>query len=87
MLMVPQFFLAGVLTPIKVLPLYLDILSRISPMRYAVDLTRGSFYAGQPEYAKVVLHDPLVDLGIVALMFGLFLVVGVVLFVRSDWNR
>jgi hypothetical protein len=29
----------------------LDILSKISPLRYAVDLTRGIFYAGQPEYA------------------------------------
>lgn len=37
----PQFFLAGVFSPIKVLPLYLDILSRISPMRHAVDLARG----------------------------------------------
>ncbi|MBA3610305.1 MAG: ABC transporter permease [Rubrobacter sp.] len=37
----PQFFLAGVFSPIQVLPLPLDVLSRISPLRYAVDLTRN----------------------------------------------
>src|SRR5512140_294770 len=43
-LMLPQFFLAGVFNPIRSLPWYLDVLSRLSPMRYAVDLTRDSFY-------------------------------------------
>ena len=42
----PQFFLAGVFTPIKVLPPVLEFLSRISPLRYAMDLMRGVFYAG-----------------------------------------
>ena len=37
-IMLPQFFLAGVFNPIKVLPWYLELLSLISPMRYAVDL-------------------------------------------------
>ena len=45
----PQFFLAGVFSPIQVLPIYLDVLSRISPMRCAVDLTRNAFYRGRPE--------------------------------------
>ncbi len=31
--------LAEVVNPLRVLPIYLDILSRISPMRYAADLT------------------------------------------------
>ncbi len=86
-LMIPQFFLAGVFTPIKVLPFYLDILSRISPMRYAVDLARGVFYAGKPEYSKVILQDPLVNLAIIAAMFGVFLFAGVYLFVRGERNR
>ncbi|SRR5581483_7043759 len=86
-LTIPQFFLAGVFTPIKVLPAYLDILSRISPMRYAVDLARGLFYEGQPEYPKVVLQDPLTNLVIIAAMFGLFLVAGTFLFARSERNR
>lgn len=85
--MLPQFFLAGVFTPIRVLPLYLDVLSRISPMRYAVDLTRALFYAGQSEYAKVVVDEPVLNLAVMAGMFWLFLVVGTILFVRNERNR
>src|SRR5438270_572854 len=67
--MLPQFFLAGIFSPIKVLPPYLEALSRISPMRYAVDLARGAFYAGRPEYRRAVLDSPIVDLAVMAVMF------------------
>ena len=87
----PQFFLAGVFTPIQKLPIYLDILSRISPLRYAVDLTRTIFYVGHPDYAKVVLHGagtgPLANLAIIGISFTVFLVIGTTLFVRSERNR
>ncbi|HVH65356.1 MAG TPA: ABC transporter permease [Candidatus Acidoferrum sp.] len=85
--MLPQFFLAGIFNPIKVLPPYLDILSRIAPMRYAVDLARGAFYAGHPEFSKTVLDSPIVDLAVMAAMFAVFLVVGTALFVRNERNR
>ena len=39
--MLPQFFLAGIFNPIQHLPLPLDILSHLAPMRYAVDLLRA----------------------------------------------
>ena len=84
----PQFFLAGVFSPIKVLPLYLDVLSRISPMRYAVDLARGVFYTGRRnEYDSVVLASPLTNMGIIGAMFAVFLVLGTTLFVRRERNR
>ena len=87
----PQFFLAGVFTPIQRLPVYLDILSRISPLRYAVDLTRDIFYFGHPDYAKVVLHGagmgPLANLAIIGGIFTVFLMIGTTLFVRSERNR
>jgi ABC-2 type transport system permease protein len=86
-IMLPQFFLAGVFNPIKVLPPYLAILSLISPMRYAIDLARGVFYAGQPDYDKVVLQPPLVNLAIIVAMFAVFLVAGTFLFVRRERNR
>jgi ABC-2 type transport system permease protein len=85
--MLPQFFLAGVFNPIANLPWYLDLLSRISPLRYAVDLVRGVYYLGQPDYAKVVLEGPLVDLAITAVLFSVFLGVGTYLFVRGERNR
>ncbi len=86
-LIFPQFFLAGVFSPIRVLPWYIDILSRISPLRYAVDLSRNVFYAGQTDYDKVVLQGPLPNVAIVAGLFLVFLVIGTALFVRSERNR
>jgi ABC-2 type transport system permease protein len=86
-IMLPQFFLAGVFNPIRVLPPWLDLLSRIAPMRYAVDLARGVFYAGHPEYSEVVLAPPLVNLTVMAAMFVAFMVAGTFLFVRREQNR
>lgn len=85
--MLPQYFLAGVFNPIANLPWYLDLLSRISPLRYAVDLVRGAYYAGQPDYDKVVLEAPFVDLVVTAVLFSIFLGIGTILFVRSERNR
>ncbi|MFN2520567.1 MAG: ABC transporter permease [Candidatus Limnocylindria bacterium] len=83
----PQFFLAGVFNPIKVLPWYLELLSRISPMRYAVDFVRGLYYAGTPEYDAVVLTSPVENLAILAGLFVAFMAIGTVLFVRAERNR
>jgi ABC-2 type transport system permease protein len=85
--LLPQFFLAGVFNPIQFLPWYLDVLSRLSPMRYAVDLTRNAFYAGLPEYPRVVVDDLATNLGIMAIGFVAFMVVGTALFVRAEQNR
>jgi len=83
----PQFFLAGVFNPVKVLPLPLEILSRISPLRYAVDLTRGVFYAGTDEAPLVVLDPLSLNLLVVGGLFALFLVAGTAVFVRGERNR
>jgi ABC-2 type transport system permease protein len=56
-------------------------------MRYAVDLTRGIYYAGLPEYNQVVLLNPFINLVIMILGFTLFLVVGTLIFVRKEKNR
>ena len=86
-LIFPQFFLAGIFNPIKVLPWYLAPFSLISPMRYAVDLLRGVVYTGRPEYDKIVLFSPLTNLVVMAAMFTGFLVLGTALFVRQETNR
>lgn len=85
--MLPQFFLAGVFSPIRTLPFWLDIVSKLSPMRYAVDLTRGVFYLDHPDYSKVVLGSPFFNLAVMAAMFAAFLVLGTLLFVRGERNR
>lgn len=83
----PQFLLAGVFNPIRALPGYLEALSRIAPMRYAVDLVRSVYYLGSPERSRVVLDGFAVDAAVVAGLFGLFVVVGTALFVRNERNR
>jgi ABC-2 type transport system permease protein len=83
----PQFFLSGVFSPIKNLPPYLFLLSRISPMTYAVDFIRSLYYLGKPEYAKVVLYHPLTNLTIISIMFVLMLIWGTTNFVKTERNR
>jgi ABC-2 type transport system permease protein len=85
--MLPQLFLAGVFTPIDKLPWFLDLLSRLSPMRYAVDLTRAVFYQGLPEASEVVLTGIGLNLSLIAGLFAIFLVAGTYLFVRKEQNR
>jgi ABC-2 type transport system permease protein len=86
-IMLPQYILAGVFAPIKILPWYLETLSKLMPLRYAVDLIRGVYYAGQPEYALVTLNNPLFNLVVISAGFAVFLVAGTVLFVRRERNR
>lgn len=83
----PQLFLAGVFAPINILPPYLDLLSRLTPMRYTVDLTRAIFYRGLPEYSAVVVDTAFFNLIVIAASFVVFLVIGTWLFVRSEHNR
>jgi ABC-2 type transport system permease protein len=86
-LIFPQFFLAGVFSPIKNLPPYLYILSRIAPMTYAVDFMRSLYYQGSPEYSKIVLHSPLVNFVVITGYFLVFITVGTYLFIKNERNR
>ncbi len=86
-LIFPQFFLAGIFNPIKILPWYLAPLSLISPLRYAVDLMRGILYTGRPEYDRVVLFSPLTNLALMGALFVVLMAVGTAMFVRSETNR
>ncbi|GHO46503.1 ABC transporter permease [Ktedonospora formicarum] len=86
-LIFPQLLLSGVFLPIRSLPWYLDLIARIVPLRYAVDLVRGIFYIGRPEYSQVVLANPLLNLIVIAVLFVLCLVIGTILFVRGERNR
>ncbi len=86
-IMLPQFFLSGMFTPIRNLPPIVSFLSIISPMRYAVDFVRNAFYVGSPDYSKTVLASPYFNIGILVVLFVIFLVTGTLLFVRSERNR
>ena len=83
----PQYFLAGLISPINVLPWYLEVLSLASPMRYVIDLARGVVYAGSADYSRVVLLSPVTNAAVLALMFAGFMILGTALFVRRETNR
>jgi ABC-2 type transport system permease protein len=83
----PQYFLAGLISPINVLPWYLAVLSLLSPMRYVIDLARGVVFAGTPDYGRVVLFSPLTNVVVLLLMFAVFMVIGTTLFVRRETTR
>jgi ABC-2 type transport system permease protein len=85
--MLPQFFLAGVFNPIGHLPWYLDIVSHLAPMRYAIDLVRDVYYGGLPDVVQVPLEGAPVNIAIIGAMFVGFMLVGTTLFVRSERNR
>ena len=82
--MLPQFFLAGVFNPITNLPLPLDLLSRIAPMRYAVDLVRDFYFARTPNVAAASLPT---NLAVIVVEFAVFMIIGTAAFVRAERNR
>ncbi len=69
------------------LPPALELQSHISPMRYAVDLVRGVFYAGRDDATVAVLDTPAFNLGLMGLLFLVFLFVGTARFVRRETDR
>jgi ABC-2 type transport system permease protein len=91
LVILPQFFLAGVFSPVNKLPPLLNVLSHLSPLRYAVDLTRGAFYATSHAYAadypRIVLVGPVTNLAVLACLFAACLLVGTAQFVRAERNR
>lgn len=83
----PQFLLAGIFNPIDTLPPLLDAMSRLTPLRYAVDLARAVFYTGNPDRSSVVVDGFILDALVIASAFSVFLVAGTALFVRNERNR
>jgi len=85
--MLPQFFLAGVFSPIHDLPAPLAVLSALSPMRYAVEVTRNVFYGLQPDVPAPDIGAFAINVIVMVLSFLAFIAIGTVLFVRAERNR
>jgi ABC-2 type transport system permease protein len=85
--LLPQFFLAGVFNPIHGLPTPLAILSALTPMRYAVELTRNVLYGLQPDVPAPDMTPLPINAAVMVVLFVAFLVSGTFLFVRSERNR
>jgi len=85
--MLPQFFLAGVFSPIHDLPAPLAVLSALSPMRYAVEVTRNVFYGLQPDAPAPDIDAFPLNVTVIVVSFLAFIAIGTVLFVRAERNR
>lgn len=83
----PQMFLSGAIIPISNSTGILSVLSHAMPMTYCLDLVRAVVYAGTPEYASVVLFNPLVNFIAIAALTVICLIVGTFLFARSEKSR
>ena len=86
-IMLPQFFLSGVFLPVDKQKPFLSALSQLSPMRYAVDLIRGTFYMGRADEAEAVLKSVPFNLGLMTFLFVVFLVIGTTRFVKQETER
>jgi ABC-2 type transport system permease protein len=83
----PQMFLSGAIIPIGHSSGVLWVLSRCMPMTYCLDLVRSVVYAGTPEYGSVVLFNPAVNSIAIVGLTAAFLVIGTMLYARSEKNK
>lgn len=72
----PQFFLAGVFSPIQELPIVLKVISRIIPMTYIVDFIRNIYYYNLPELESVTINDIKFDFLIIIIYIVVFMILG-----------
>ena len=86
-LLLPQLFLAGVFNPIKSLPWYFEVLSRLSPLRYVVDLLRDVMYANRPHSLRSCCWAPRRTWRQSRSCSPSSMVAGTTLFVRRETNR
>ena len=86
-LIIPQYVLGGVLVPLGRVPLYLNVVAHVMPMRYVVELTRAAFYAGRPGYRQVVTGRPLTDAAVTAGLLLALMVTGAAVFGHRERTR
>ncbi|HEY8643456.1 MAG TPA: ABC transporter permease [Candidatus Dormibacteraeota bacterium] len=86
-LILPQYFLAGVIAPLRGAPPYLDLVSHAMPLRYPVDLVRAAFYAGTGGYQVAVAESPLLDLAVMAALFVILVPLGALVFEHRERSR
>jgi ABC-2 type transport system permease protein len=86
-LIIPQYVLAGVLVPLRGVAPWLNVVSLVMPLRYAVDLTRAAYYAGTPGYREAVVGSPVIDAVVTCGLAALFLAVGGLLFSYRERTR
>jgi ABC-2 type transport system permease protein len=77
-LVIPMWLLSGAFFPLRGLPGWMTVLTRVDPLTYAVDALRGIVYGKAPLAGALVAHsyalDVAVVIGFLVVMLGLALV-------------
>ena len=82
-----QMFLSGAMIPINNSTGVMAVISHAMPMTYCIDLARGLFYSGMPEYESTVMYAPTTNVIIIVAFTLVFFVAGTVNFVRTEKNK
>jgi ABC-2 type transport system permease protein len=76
-LVIPMWLLSGAFFPLRGLPGWMVVLTRVDPLTYAVDALRGIVYGRTPLAGALVAHSPALDvtvvMGFLVIMLGLAL--------------
>jgi ABC-2 type transport system permease protein len=83
----PQTFVSGILTPINNSSWWLSAIAHVAPLTYVVDFMRNMLSGSHPEYKALILYSPWVDLAIITVMGTVLVVIGTWAFVRSERTR
>jgi ABC-2 type transport system permease protein len=83
----PQTFVAGVLTPINASSWWLSLISHVAPLTYVIDFMRNMLALNHPEYKPLILYSMWTDLAVILAMATVFIVIGTWAFVRGERNR
>ncbi len=76
-LVIPMWLLSGAFFPLRGLPAWMAVLTRVDPLTYAVDALRGIVYGQAPLTGALVAHSFSLDVamvvGFLVVMLGLAL--------------
>jgi ABC-2 type transport system permease protein len=64
-LVIPMWLLSGAFFPLRGLPGWMMVLTRVDPLTYAVDALRGIVYGQTPLAAALVAHSSVLDVAVV----------------------
>jgi ABC-2 type transport system permease protein len=79
-LVLPLWLLSGAFFPLRGLPLWMTVLTRIDPLTYAVDALRGMVYRGSPLARALVAHPYRLNVAIIAVFLAVMLTAAIATF-------
>lgn len=79
-LVLPLWLLSGAFFPLRGLPVWMTVLTRIDPLTYAVDALRGMVYGGSPLARALVVHPYRLNIAIITLFLAVMLTAAIATF-------